>query len=408
MRSLGKPSHPEDRQCCLSLCVDWLPALFADTVEYPRLRACIHKDGRRLCRVGEPVNILPQPNRKSDSMTLKMTVPPFAGIDVGAETLVLVIRRNAIAMKAQTFANTAADRKRLVKKLAAFPGITVCLEATGVYHLDVAIVLHDAGLRVMVLNPKAAHHFAKILLRHSKTDAVDADTLAQYAERMPYRPWVRPTHEALALRALARRIHALTRAKASAKNQRHALTFGGDTPKAVLRDVRLAIAQLEKRIDVLTREALAFIEAEASLKAPFALLLDVKGIGKTSAIALLGELLLLPAGLTHKQWVKFAGLDPRHVESGKSIHKHPRLSKAGNRYIRSALYMPALSAKAHDPYVKGYFEHLIALGKKPMQAVCAVMRKLLHALHGMLTRNQPFDNTRFYALGAGSTALNNC
>jgi len=90
MRSLGKPSHPEDRQCCLSLCVDWLPALFADTVEYPRLRACIHKDGRRLCRVGEPVNILPQPNRKSDSMTLKMTVPPFAGIDVGAETLVLV------------------------------------------------------------------------------------------------------------------------------------------------------------------------------------------------------------------------------------------------------------------------------------------------------------------------------
>src|SRR3989344_9322412 len=68
MRSLGKPSHPEDRQCCLSLCVDWLPALFADTVEYPRLRACIHKDGRRLCRVGEPVNILPQPNRKSDSM----------------------------------------------------------------------------------------------------------------------------------------------------------------------------------------------------------------------------------------------------------------------------------------------------------------------------------------------------
>jgi len=58
--SLGKPSHPKDRQQCLSLFVDWLPALFAHTVEYPRLRACIHKDGRRLCRVGEPVSILPQ------------------------------------------------------------------------------------------------------------------------------------------------------------------------------------------------------------------------------------------------------------------------------------------------------------------------------------------------------------
>lgn len=296
-------------------------------------------------------------------------------------------------------------RATLLQYFAQFPGPhRAVVESTGRWYW-MRDLLAPAGIELELAHAKLlkAIAYAKV-----KTDAVDADTLAQYAERMPYRPWVRPTHEALALRALARRIHALTRAKASAKNQRHALTFGGDTPKAVLRDVRLAIAQLEKRIDVLTREALAFIEAEASLKAPFALLLDVKGIGKTSAIALLGELLLLPAGLTHKQWVKFAGLDPRHVESGKSIHKQPRLSKAGNRYIRSALYMPALSAKAHDPYVKGYFEHLIALGKKPMQAVCAVMRKLLHALHGMLTRNQPFDNTRFYALGAGSTALNNC
>lgn len=119
---------------------------------------------------------------------------------------------------------------------------------------------------------------------------------------------------------------------------------------------------------------------------------------QASAMALLGELLLLPEGLTHKQWVKSAGLDPRHVQSGKSIHKQPRLSKAGNRYIRHALYMSALRAKAHDPYVKAYFEHLIANGKKPLQAVCAVMRTLLHAIHGMLKHHQPFDNTRFYAL----------
>ena len=87
----------------------------------------------------------------------------------------------------------------------------------------------------------------------------------------------------------------------------------------------------------------------------------MKGIAATSAIALLGELLLLPPDLTHKQWVKFAGLDPRQHQSGKSIDKPARLSKAGNRYIRHALYMPALSAKAHDPHVKAYFEHLLAM-----------------------------------------------
>lgn len=60
--------------------------------------------------------------------------PLFAGIDVGAEELILVIRKNGIPHKAQKFANTPADRVRLMKKLASLPGIIVCMEATGVYH----------------------------------------------------------------------------------------------------------------------------------------------------------------------------------------------------------------------------------------------------------------------------------
>jgi transposase len=112
----------------------------------------------------------------------------------------------------------------------------------------------------------------------------------------------------------------------------------------------------------------------------------------------MGELLLLPPGLSHREWVKFAGLDPRSFDSGKSVHKKTRISKAGNAHIRSALYMPALSAKQHDPHVKAYFQHLVDNGKKPLQAVCAIMRKLLHAIHGMLKHNKPYDNTRFYAI----------
>jgi hypothetical protein len=67
---------------------------------------------------------------------------------------------------------------------------------------------------------------------------------------------------------------------------------------------------------------------------------------------------------------------------------------------RSALYMPALSAAQHDVHVKAFYQHLIQNGKKPLQAVCAVMRKLLHAIHGMFKTDQPFDNTRFYAIPA--------
>jgi transposase len=323
------------------------------------------------------------------------SIAVFAGIDVGAEELVLVLRENGVSRKAQTVANTPAGHQQLVK---ALKGARVCMEATGVYYLDLAVCLHDAGIALSVINPKASHNFAKALMHNSKTDAVDADVLAQFAERMDFVPWTRPSPEALTLRAFARRIDALTRERAASKNQLHALTACQGTPKAVLKDVTLAIAQLQKRIERLGAEARALIMQHPPLAQSFQLLLSIKGVGETSAIALLGELSVLAEGLTHKQWVKYAGLDPRVFQSGKSVEKKPRLSKAGNRHVRQALYMPALSAKQHDPHVRAYFEHLLARGKKPLQALCAVMRKLLHAIHGMLKHQQPFDNSRFYAM----------
>lgn len=330
-------------------------------------------------------------------MTIAISEKTYVGIDVGADELVVVMRTAGQAAKALVFKNTSAGHQKLTQKIQKMKDCTVCLEATGVYSMDVAIALFDAEIRVMVINPQASHNFAKVLGKHSKTDSVDGDTLAQYAERMPFVSWVRPTDETRQLRLLSRRIRALTDQKVVAKNQSHALTFIASTPKVVLKDLQLAITQLENRIKTLNNAALKFIHAHDELEQPFQHLIGITGIATTSAIALLGELLLLPSGLSHSQWVKFAGLDPKHFRSGTSVDKKARISKAGNHYIRAALYMPALSAKCHDPYVKAFFDHLIAMGKTPMQAVCAVMRKLLHALHGMLTNNQPFDNTRFYA-----------
>ena len=266
----------------------------------------------------------------------------FAGIDVGAEELILVIRKNGKPFDPQKFTNTPADRIRLVKKLVKLPGIIVCLEATGIYHFDLSLALHDAGVLLMVVNPKASHNFAKVLMKNSKTDAVDANTLAEYAARMDFVAWTRPSNETIALRSFARRIDALTCQKAAAKNHLHALTATSETPKAVLKDVKLAIAQLEKRIDRLTAEALILIGKHPDLERILTLLVGIKGIGNTSAIALMGELLLLPPDLSHREWVKFAGLDPRAFDSGKSVHKKTRISKAGNRHIRSALLYASL------------------------------------------------------------------
>ncbi|MCB2264264.1 MAG: transposase, partial [Candidatus Thiosymbion ectosymbiont of Robbea hypermnestra] len=90
---------------------------------------------------------------------------------------------------------------------------------------------------------------------------------------------------------------------------------------------------------------------------------------------------------------------PRSHQSGSSVNHKPRLSKAGNRHLRAALYLPALSAVRHNPHVRGYYRHLIEnRGLTKLQAVCAVMRKLLHAIHAMLKTRTPFESHRFYAL----------
>ena len=108
---------------------------------------------------------------------LKQLKPPvFAGIDVGAEELVLVIRKNGKPFNPQKFTNTPSDRTHLVNKLVKLSNIIVCLEATGIYHFDLSLALHDAGVQLMVLNPKVSHNFAKVLMNNSKTDAINANS----------------------------------------------------------------------------------------------------------------------------------------------------------------------------------------------------------------------------------------
>ena len=93
-------------------------------------------------------------------------------------------------------------------------------------------------------------------------------------------------------------------------------------------------------------------------------------------------------------------MDPRPYESGHSIHPPRRITKASNKHLRAALYMPALVAIHRQPQVKAFYNKFITAGKKPMQAIVAVMRKLLHAIWDVWNYNQDFDGRRFYRMAA--------
>jgi transposase len=298
------------------------------------------------------------------------------------------------------FRNTEAGRRATCRYLPkAGHVVRVCLESTGNYGLDLAVDLDGCqGVEVMVANPRAVRRFAQALMTRNKSDQIDGDVLEQFAARMPFTRWQKPSEAAMELRGISRRIKTLTDACTAEKNRLHAACASKTTPAVVRRDIQNSITHHQKSIHRLTAEALKLIIREPELKKTFDLLLTAKGIASKSALRILGELAALPKDMDGRQRVAHAGLDPRHETSGTSVQKKPRITKAGNKYLRSALFMPALAARRHDPHLKAFGDHLKAKGKEPMQIIVALMRKMLVGISGMLKNQQPYDGKKLFAL----------
>lgn len=319
------------------------------------------------------------------------------GIDVSAAQLVVALEGEAAGWQQRSFANRASGHQALIRWLhKTGERVRICLEATGRYSLDLALALHAAsGIEVAVLNPKVVHAFAVTLCR-SKSDPADAQVLVEYGRRMPFQPWHPPGAAALELRTLTRHIAALTQQHTQQNNRLHALSASTTGSRWVSQDLKRSLRDLERRMEKMRRAALALIAQDAELRPRWARLLSMPGIGEISALSLLGELALLAPGLSVRQWVAHSGLDPAHHDSGSSVHKRARISRAGNRYLRRALYMPALVAVRHDPHFRAFYQALLARHKAKLQALMAVARKMLHAIFGMFRSHADYDGSRLF------------
>lgn len=324
----------------------------------------------------------------------------YVGIEVSAQRLLVGLQADGAAPSRREFANTPQGHQALVRWLvAAGRRRRVVMEATGLYGLDLALRLEgEPSLELMVANPRAVRHFAQALMKRSKNDPIDVQVLVEFAQRMPFQRWVRPSPPALALHALARRLESLTDMHAAEKNRLHAAQLSAALPAAVARDLQRSLRSLERAVKRLTRQAIEVIGQDPDLNLRYQLLLSACGIGPTSAVQILAQLAVLSPDLDVRQWVAQAGLDPRQHTSGSSVHQKTCISKAGNRHLRRALYMPALVASVHEPHLRAFYLHLLAGGKPKMQALVAVMRKLLHAIYGMFKHQQPFQGDRLYRL----------
>ncbi|PYI83180.1 MAG: IS110 family transposase, partial [Verrucomicrobia bacterium] len=133
------------------------------------------------------------------------------------------------------------------------------------------------------------------------------------------------------------------------------------------------------------------IRSHPQLSRDHQLLCSIKGIGSLTAAILLAEMARPGQVERARQAAAHAGLVPRREQSGTSVRRNRGLGKEGNRYLRKALYMPALVAIKYNAPLRHFASRLRAAGKPKMSVICAVMRKLIHIAFGVLKHQKPFN-----------------
>ncbi|MDH5537602.1 MAG: IS110 family transposase [Betaproteobacteria bacterium] len=254
------------------------------------------------------------------------------------------------------------------------PTLLVC-EATGGYERAVVAAVAAAGVPVVVANPRQVRDFARGTGQLAKTDRIDAGLLALFAERV--RPTPRPLGDAATqlLDALLTRRRQLLEMLVAEKNRL------GFAPRPLHRGIRQHIRWLERRVDEVTAELAAQIEASPVWRAKEDLLRSVPGVGPIVSATLLGELPELGT-LSHKQIATLVGVAPLARDSGTLRGK--RMVYGGRAPVRTALFLAALCGRRWNPQLKVFYERLIAAGKPKKVALIACARKLLTILNAMV------------------------
>jgi transposase len=306
-------------------------------------------------------------------------VEQWVGIDVSKAHLDVFIYPQGQEWRSD---NSESGIAEIVQTLAAVAVALVVVEATGGLEQAVTTALSQAGVAVVVSNPRRVRAFAKALGKLAKTDRIDAQVLARYGEAV--RPEVRAlaTEAAQELQALVLRRQQLVEIVSAERNRKSSVR--SERAKA---QVDRHIEWLQEEVKALDEQIQAQVNHSQQWQQQQALLQSVPGVGGVTAstlIALLPEL----GRLTRQQIAALVGVAPFNCDSGKSRGK--RFVMGGRSSVRSVLYMAALVGTRCNPVIRDFYQHLLAQGKAKKLALVACMRKLLVILNALLKHNQPW------------------
>lgn len=257
----------------------------------------------------------------------------------------------------------------------------VVFEATGTYDGALGAALQNAGVRFARVNPARVRDFARACGRIAKTDAIDAEMLARYAQALKPAPAAPPSEARKTLALMAKRRDQLIAMRVQEKNRRE-----NDHPFMAEQTAR-AIAFLNGEIAALDAAIAQCIAADAELSRDAQLLRSAPGVGPVAALQLLARMPEL-GRIGPKQIASLAGLAPMNVDSGAFRGK--RSIKGGRKRVRDALYMAALNA-ARSAGFKAFYLRLRDAGKPAKLALIALARKLLGVLNAILRTQKPYN-----------------
>jgi len=250
------------------------------------------------------------------------------------------------------------------------------MEATGVYHTQLADYLFSKSVFVSVVNPLVIKRFIQMNLRRIKTDKADAEMICTYAQSHDLKAYKPSPVYVKESRIICENIDLLLKSRTMFKNRLHALAHKSDKQRSILiTPLKMTIASLTKQIEKLEKELKKLMEENDSDL--FTRLQTIPGIGKSTAMFMI----VLSDGFkkfeSAKQFTCYIGMSPVEKRSGSSVRGRSGISKQGNPKLRNLLFMCSFNACTTNKACRELYERIVAKGKSKKLALIAVANKLI-------------------------------
>lgn len=331
---------------------------------------------------------------------MKKILRQVVGIDVAQKELVVSLGRLWDDLSIDIHANKTFQNgpKGFMELITWTNGLTeqqaltrYVMEATGVYHESLAYFLAEKGHLISVVLPNKISNYFRTLEVKTITDKTCAQAITRFGLERSLDDWKRPSGVFKKMRQLTRERDQVIQHRTMAKNQLHAEQSEAEPNKNSVARLKKQIQFFTKQEQEIKAEIEALIKQDKQLSESVRLVCSLPGIGMLTAATVLAETNGFELIRNKRQLVSYAGLDVREKQSGTSVKGKARISKKGNKYLRKAIHLPALSAIRSDERFKAVFARLIAKHGIKMKAVVAVQRKLLEMIYTVYKTNRPYD-----------------